>query len=115
MSRASTRKRNKITLALGAFSMITFGGVYGLIAHNAAIDQSAAVAAVAATSDVQATALALTGDPAVAPTAVPTPAATVLAATDTVVVATLAPTAVPTAVPTAQPVVAQVDTHTRAS
>ena len=122
MSKASTRRRNKITLTLGAFTMITFGGVYGLIARNAPIDQSATVAVVAATSDASITALVLT-DPTVAASPAPSTAPTVAAGAATAVadtpapaaVPTAVPTAEPTAVPTAQPMVSKVDTSTRAS
>ena len=107
MSKASVRKRNKITLALGAFTMITFGGVYGLIAHNAAMDQSAAVAAVAATSNAQTTALVLT-DPTAVATVAPTPA-------PVAAVTAIVTTPVPTAAPTPEPTAAPIHTNTRAS
>ena len=108
MSKASVRKRNKITLALGAFTMITFGGVYGLIAQNAAMDQSAAVADVAATSDDQTTALVLTNDPTAVATVAPTPA-------PVAAVTAIVTTPIPTAAPTPEPTAAPVHTNTRAS
>ena len=108
MSKASTRKRNKITLALGAFTMITFGGVYGMIAHNATVGQSAAVAAVAATSDAQTTALVLINAPTAVSTVAPTPAPLAAAAA-------VAATPAPTAAPTPQPTAAPIHTNTRAS
>jgi hypothetical protein len=112
MSKVSTRKRNRITLALGAFSMLTFGSLYGMIASNAAVDQSTAVvASVNGTS--QTTALVLT-DLTTAITAAPTPApaSSDSSATTTKVAATPVPTAAPTPVPTAAPTQAATTTHT---
>jgi zona occludens toxin (predicted ATPase) len=75
MSKVSTRRRNRITLALGAFSLLTFGSLYGLIASNAAAGQStAAVASVNGTS--QTAALVLTDLTTTATKAAPTPAPT---------------------------------------
>lgn len=112
MSKVSTRKRNRITLALGAFSMLTFGSLYGLIASNAAVDQSTAVvASVNGTS--QTTALVLTDLPATAITAAPTPApASSDSSATTTEAATSVPTSVPTPVPTAAPTQAATTTHT---
>src|SRR5438309_5304088 len=105
MSKVSTRKRNRITLALGAFSMLTFGSLYGLIASNAAVDQSTAVVALV-NGTSQTTALVLTDLPATAITAAPTPApassdSSATTTTDAATpVATTAPTPVPTTAPT---------------
>ena len=113
MSKVSTRKRNRITLALGAFSMLTFGSLYGMIASNAAVDQSTAVvASVNGTS--QTTALVLTDLPTTAITAAPTPAPadSNSSATTTTVAATPVQTAAPTPVPTAAPTQAATTTHT---
>ncbi|MEO8458186.1 MAG: hypothetical protein ABI559_10275 [Chloroflexota bacterium] len=112
MSKASNRKRNRITLALGAFSMLTFGGMYGMIAHNAALDSTTTAAVAEVTAQEQITALVLT-DPMVAPTAVPTAAVTVTTDTtaNVAAVVTTAPTAAPTAPPTAAPTAAA-STHT---
>lgn len=44
----SSRKRNRITLALGAFSVITFGSLYGVVANGAAAQSVAAPAPTAA-------------------------------------------------------------------
>ena len=113
MSKVSTRKRNRITLALGAFSMLTFGSLYGIIARNAAVDQSTAVvASVNGTS--QTTALVLTDLPATAITAAPTPApaSSNSSATTTTVAAAPVSTAAPTPAPTAAPTQAATTTHT---
>ncbi len=116
MSKVSTRKRNRITLALGAFSMLTFGSLYGMIATNAAVDQSTAVvASVNGTS--QTTALVLTDLPATAITAAPTPApagsnSSTTTTTTTTVAATPVSTAAPTPAPTAAPTQAATTTHT---
>ena len=113
MSKVSTRKRNRITLALGAFSMLTFGSLYGLIASNAAVDQSTAVvASVNGTS--QTTALVLTDLPATAITAAPTaaPSGSNSSTATTTVAATTVSTAAPTPAPTAAPTQAATTTHT---
>jgi hypothetical protein len=95
MSKVSTRKRNRITLALGAFSMLTFGSLYGMIASNASVGQpTAAVASVNGTS--QTTALVLTDLTTAAITAAPTPALASSDSTATTVAATPVPTAAPT-------------------
>ena len=105
MSKVSTRKRNRITLALGTFSMLTFGSLYGVIASNAAIDQStAAVASVNGTS--QTTALVLTDLTTTAITAAPTAAASSNNSRATTT------TAAPTPAPTAAPAQAATTTHT---
>jgi hypothetical protein len=113
MSKVSTRRRNRITLALGAFSMLTFGSLYGMIASNAAVGQStAAVDSVNGTA--QTTALVLTDLPATAITAAPTPATagSNSSATTTAVAAAPASTAAPTPAPTAAPTQAATTTHT---
>ncbi len=115
MSKVSTRKRNRITLALGAFSMLTFGSLYGIIATNAAVDQSTAVvASVNGTSKT--TALVLTDLPATAITAAPTAAPagsnSSTTTTTTTVAATPVSTAAPAPAPTAAPTQAATTTHT---
>jgi hypothetical protein len=112
MSKVSTRKRNRITLALGAFSMLTFGSLYGMIAANAAVDQSTAVAA-SVNGTSQTTALVLTDLPATVITVAPTPvpAGSNSSVTTTVAAAPVS-TAASTPAPTAAPTQAATTTHT---
>lgn len=92
MSKASTRKRTRLTLLLGAVTTVAFGGIFGIVAHRAAEAPSATVYA----------AVVATAAPTTSPQSSVASTATQATAVTSVPAATAAATPVPTAAAHAQ-------------